>query len=71
MGEELYRPGEDVPRSGVYLVLHQQHRPAHEALIVSGQPFPRCRICREQVRYRVLRGAAPLDSDHDFTSAGK
>jgi hypothetical protein len=67
MAEHEYRPGDDVPRSGIYSVVHHGHREAHEAVVLKGAVFPPCRECGASVRYRLLRTAASLDSDADFT----
>ena len=70
MAEQDHRPGEKVPRSGIYLVSHAQHRGAHESVVLEGSDFPRCRHCGEQVRYRLLRSAAPIEGDRDFGEGG-
>lgn len=66
MAEQEFRPGDDVPLSGIYLVSHQAHREAHEAVVLQRGVFPNCRECGARVRYRLLRSAAPLDADTDF-----
>ena len=66
MAELDYRPGEKVPRSGIYVVMHAGHRAAHESVVLAGSDFPGCRHCGEQVRYRLLRSASPIEADHDF-----
>jgi hypothetical protein len=66
MAEHDYRPGDDVPLSGIYRVLHQTHREAHEAVVLKGTAFPGCKGCGDNVRYRLLRSASPLDHDSDF-----
>lgn len=71
MAERVYRPGDDVPRSGIYLVRHNGHRGEHDALLTVDKPFPRCRVCGDEVSYRLLRGASPNESDQDFTATGR
>ena len=66
MAEREYRPGDDVPRSGIYLVIHEKHRKSHEAVVLKGAAFPECRECGQAVRYRPVEGGTPLDADADF-----
>ncbi len=66
MVDELYKPGETVPYSGIFQVTHFQHRQPHEAVMKAGEAFPRCRICGEQTRFRMLRSASPIEVDRDF-----
>jgi len=66
MAEQDHRPGEKVLRSGIYLVTHAQHRGGHESVVLQGSDFPRCKHCGQQVRYRLLRSAFPIEADRDF-----
>ncbi len=66
MAEKEFRPGERVPESGVYLVVHREHRPSHEATLVAGKPFPACARCGMGVRFRLLRNASSIEKDPDF-----
>jgi hypothetical protein len=50
-----YRPGDTVPRSGVYRVEHHSHRLMHEATLVAESRFPVCKQCRNKVRFCLLR----------------
>jgi len=53
-----YRPGEVVPYSGIYSVLHDRnHIQTHEVTCVHGEPFPPYRCCSHAVRYRLIRAA--------------
>ena len=69
MAEQVYRPGDTVPRSGIYLVVHAQHRGEHEAVVLDGAPFPECKHCRNDVSFRLLRSAAPIEDDRDFSGS--
>jgi hypothetical protein len=51
-----YRPGEVVPESGIYRVMHESHRLMHEATLLEGTRFPLCRQCRHSVRFDLRRG---------------
>ncbi len=68
MAEKEFRPGERIPGSGVYLVVHREHRPTHEATLVTGKPFPVCARCGAGVRFRLLRNASSIEQDPDFCS---
>ena len=68
MAEKDFRPGERIPHSGVYLVVHREHRPTHEATLVAGKPFPGCARCGTEVRFRLLRNANSIEKDPDFSA---
>jgi hypothetical protein len=68
MAEKEFRPGERIPESGVYLVVHREHRPTHEATLVAGRPFPACARCGTGVRFRLLRNASSIEKDPDFSA---
>ena len=62
-----YRPGDTIRQSGIYEVLHdQEHREAHEAVMISGEKFPDCETCKEKVRFRLVRTAPYIFQDEDF-----
>lgn len=63
-----FKPGERVPNSGVYRVLHQGHREEHEATLREGEQFPTCTVCEQGVRFRLVQSAKLIDSDRDFVS---
>lgn len=50
-----FRPGDTVPRSGVYAVEHDSHRLMHEASLLADTRFPRCKQCKDLVRFRLVR----------------
>jgi len=64
--EQHFQPGETVPESGVYTVLHYQHRQQHPATIFKGDRFPRCTRCGTAVRFELARSAALISEDGDF-----
>lgn len=66
VAEHDFRPGENAPESGVYLVRHNGHRPEHHVTLLSGDQFPACTQCAEDVRFRLVRAAAAIVSDQDF-----
>jgi hypothetical protein len=63
-----YRPGQMVPISGIYTVIHLDHRAPHEAVAVRGDLFPACRICKGQVRFHIAQIVPHVT--HDFDLAG-
>jgi hypothetical protein len=69
MAEQDYRPGDTVPRSGIYLAVHADHRGDHEAVVLQGAQFPACKHCRDGVRFRLLRSATPIEDDRDFSGS--
>ena len=50
----LYQPGDQVPRAGIYKVIHEQHRNAHETSFRQDEVFPTCRICGGDVRFQLV-----------------
>jgi hypothetical protein len=59
--------GDAVRETGIYEVIHDfAHRSAHEVVMLSGDSFPACDTCREQVRFRLIRTAPYIFQDEDF-----
>jgi hypothetical protein len=56
-----YKPGEVVPASGTYRVEHESHGLMHEATLMKENFFPRCRECKDAVRFRLVR---PINANH-------
>lgn len=65
-GQDTYRAHEKVPQTGLYRVLHYQHRLPHSVVMRQGQHFPACNKCGERVSFKLSRMAEPLISDRDF-----
>lgn len=63
-----YKPGQMVPISGIYTVIHVDHRVSHETLAIRGDVFPACRICKSQVRFQIAQVVPHVT--HDFDLAG-
>ncbi len=51
---QKFKPGEVVPHSAVYWVIHKEHRQAHLNELRAGEMFPRCRQCGDEVRFELL-----------------
>jgi hypothetical protein len=56
-GDEVgaFKPGQYVPKSGVYSVHHKAHRLMHQVTLLADQRFPCCRQCENQVRFELHR----------------
>jgi hypothetical protein len=64
IGDE-FKPGEDVPHSGIYTVVHDPyHAEPHDVTCVYGKTFPPCRGCKHP-RF-VLKYAAVHVRSHDL-----
>ncbi len=62
-----FKPGEKAPASGVYLVIHKDHRAEHDVTLFQDEKFPPCARCGESVRFRLAGMAVPIKEDNDFT----
>jgi hypothetical protein len=58
--------GETIVRSGIYRVAHTGHRVSHYVILLSGDSFPRCARCGDQVRFELFQATTDLKSDPDF-----
>ena len=58
------RTGCTVPESGIYRVLHSQHRLPQEVTLLAKQDFPRCSRCSDPVFYELVRSAPAGMSSH-------
>ncbi len=68
---ELCKPGDSVPMSGIYEAIHDKldgddHSQPHPVIAFSGRQFPACRVCVDQVRFRLLQAAGPVDAHNHF-----
>src|SRR3954467_9766740 len=66
-----YKPGQPVPETGVYRVIHHQHRPEHDATLFRDEQFPPCGRCGEDVRFELVGKAVPIEDDSDFQEVEK
>ena len=58
LGNKEYKPGEQVPESGIYKVEHdRKHRQAHQVTCIEGHKFPPCRDCGDHPRFSLVLGA--------------
>ncbi len=61
-------PGDQVGLSGVYRVVHAEHRPDHFVIVLSGDILPPCRLCGGKVTFHIEQ---TIDyAPHDWDLAG-
>jgi predicted transcriptional regulator len=69
IGDE-FKPGQDVPNSGIYKVLHDaKHAEEHEVTCVYGKKFLPCNHCGEDVRFVLVIAARRVELDKHFKKA--
>jgi hypothetical protein len=51
-----FKTGDVVPESGIYQVVHGEHRLPHEVTLLRANPFPPCAQCGNKVTFKLLRG---------------
>ena len=52
--------GERIPESGIYRVVHREHRLPHEVTLLCDQLFPRCASCEDAVYFELVRSAPDI-----------
>lgn len=66
MENEECKPGDKVPRSGIYLVIHdKKHTQQHEVTCVYGKIFPPCGGCHHP-RFKLVKAAIHIESNEHF-----
>lgn len=64
---DIFKPGDEVPRSGIYKVVHdKKHTAEHEVTCVYGKRFPPCNHCGQHPRFELLRAAQHIDANEHF-----
>jgi hypothetical protein len=58
--EKEFRCGEKIPQSGIYRVVHRNHRLPHEVTLLRDQLFPRCAKCEDSVYFELVRSAPDI-----------
>ena len=79
-----FRCGDKIPESGIYRVVHRDHRLPHEVTLLRDQLFPKCTRCEHSVYFELVRSAPDItlgpfkvalyalpasDEEEDFTVA--
>lgn len=54
---DLFKCGELIPDSGIYRAFHGPYRVSHEVTLLSGERFPCCNVCNEDVHFRLVQAA--------------
>ena len=63
----LYKPGDEVPKSGIYKVVHDTvHKEEHEVTAVIGERFPPCRHCGQHPRFSLERAPHHIGNHDHF-----
>lgn len=60
---QLLKSSTIIPESGIYRVIHSQHRLPHEVTLIGGQTFPPCGKCHEEVRFELVRELPELERE--------
>jgi hypothetical protein len=64
---ETFKPGDTVPRSGIYRVTHdKQHAAEHEVTVIYGKKFPPCNHCGAHPRFALVRYAQHIEQNDHF-----
>jgi hypothetical protein len=67
--QEIYRPGDKVPHTGIYDVSHGSfHAPRHQVTCVGGGHFPTCKHCGHAARFQLNVVAVMVEQDNNFQS---
>jgi hypothetical protein len=61
-----YRPGQKVPISGVYTVVHVAHRSDHQVIAIRGEELPFCRACGANVSFYPAQPVTYMTQDFDL-----
>lgn len=67
---QVYRPGDEVPASGIYRVTHNPaHTEEHDIIGVRKKHFPPCNTC-EHPRFVLIHAAHHIESSEHFRKWG-
>lgn len=67
---KVFKPGEEVPASGVYKVSHDSaHRDEHEITGIIGELFPLCNRCGSHARFKLVHAAQHMKNHEFFNKA--
>jgi hypothetical protein len=50
-----FKTGDQIEASGIYKVVHREHRLPHEVTLLRNETFPPCSKCKNKVRFELLR----------------
>jgi hypothetical protein len=55
--DRTFTTGERIPESGIYRVVHRQHRLPHVVTLLKNETFPRCVKCGNLVEFELVLAA--------------
>jgi len=59
-GKEQFRCGDKILESGIYRVVHRNHRLPHEVTLLRDQLFPKWTRCEDSVYFELVRSAPDI-----------
>ncbi len=67
MDEQLYCSGDLIPETGIYRLVDEGHiHNRHECLLLKGDSFPACELCRDGAKFKPIHLAPYILTDADF-----
>ena len=63
--QPLFRVGDVISQTGIYLVHHSAHRSPHEVTLLKNEVFPPCAKCGNAVYFELVKAVPGLE-DKDF-----
>ena len=67
MEKQLYCSGVQVSQSGIYRLVHEGHlHDQQELVLLKGEFFPACDLCREGAKFKPIHLAPHICTDGDF-----
>lgn len=64
---DVFKPGDKVPNSGIYRVVHDsRHAQEHEVTCIIGKVFPACNDCGSHPRFTLVRAAHHIENHDNF-----
>jgi hypothetical protein len=58
--KKQFRCGDKILESGIYRVVHRNHRLPHEVTLLRDQLFPKCTKCEDSVYFELVRSAPDI-----------
>lgn len=59
-----YSTDEIIPQSGMYFVYHEPHRLIRTVRLFSGDRFPRCSQCSDEVKFELMLEMSDIGQQH-------
>lgn len=60
------RTGEPITASGIYRVVHREHRLPHEVTLLRGEEFPKCSRCLDAVIFELVRAVTFTEESLEY-----